>query len=360
MEITFNHFDYLRELEQQRKLFNECFPESEGTESGTKEHYFWKFHSKPGPLKSMEYAAYIGDNLVGYYAALPYYYQFQNNPLNIGMVCDVMTGVKARGKGVFAKLGIYSTTEIGKLGFGITTGYPIRPEVLPGHLKAGWHITLELPLYMSPVSFKSFLQKKNMGFISPLIDLVNNIIKGLINFIFVKKNSKIKVETHSSADILKLAELTTFFSEWQKELPISLIKDKGFLSWRLSAPGKKYEIIRLIDDGKIVGVLIAGNIEKEGIPCMGILDVSILCGYYKYSALMLNALKAICKKNKRELILIMISKYWAKKYIIKKALFIKTPFKFNLILKNLNMQGHEQSLKKPENWHVMWLDSDNL
>ena len=45
MEITFNHFDYLRELEQQRKLFNECFPETEGTESGTKEHYFWKFHS---------------------------------------------------------------------------------------------------------------------------------------------------------------------------------------------------------------------------------------------------------------------------------------------------------------------------
>jgi hypothetical protein len=276
------------------------------------------------------------------------------------MVCDVMTGVKARGMGIFTKLGAYSTNEIDKLGFGFTTGYPIRPEVLPGHLKVGWNIMLDLPLYMSLVSFKSLLLRKKMGFFTPLADLIYNIATGLNNFIFVKKNSSLLVETHSSTDSEKMAELSTFYSEWQKEIPISLIKDKDFLTWRLSAPGKKYEIIRLTDNCKIVGVLIAGYVEKEGVPCMGILDISIYSGYYKYSALMLNTLKYICKLNSRELILIMISKYWAKKYNIKQSLFIKTPFKFNLILKNLNMQAYEQSLKKTDNWHVMWLDSDNL
>lgn len=360
MEITFNHFDHSKELIQQRKLFHECFPETDGTPSGTVEHYYWKFHSKPGPLKSMEYSAYLGDNMVGYYAAIPYYYHFQNKPLNIGMVCDVMTGVKARGKGVFTKLGTYSTSEIGKVGFGITTGYPIRPEVLPGHLKAGWQIKLELPLYVSFVSFKSLLNQKKMGFITPLANILNRTITSLINLIFVKSKSNIQVEIHSSSETMKLAELSTFYSEWLKEIPIGLIKDTNFLSWRLFAPGKKYEIIRLKDEGKTVGVLIAGMVEKEGIPCMGILDISILRGYYKYSTLMLKSLKEICNINKREMILIMISKYWAKKYMLHKSIFIKSPFKFNLIVKNLNMQAFEQSLSKPESWHVMWLDSDNL
>ena len=116
MEIEFHHFDYSRELTLQRELFRECFPETIGLSLETVDHYLWKFHSKGGASKSMEYSAYLNNKLVGYYAAIPLSYKFLDKSLKVALVCDVMTGVNARGKGVFTKLGFYSTKEIENLG----------------------------------------------------------------------------------------------------------------------------------------------------------------------------------------------------------------------------------------------------
>ena len=107
MELQFSEFKYPEELDNQRELFIDCFPETIGTSLVTKEHYKWKFKSFPSGLeaKSYEYTAYIGREMIGYYAAIPYEYVIQNKIVTSAMVCDVMTGIKARGKGVFTKIG---------------------------------------------------------------------------------------------------------------------------------------------------------------------------------------------------------------------------------------------------------------
>ncbi len=360
MSIDYRKFDSKIELDVQRELFKECFPECIDSPVISKDHYNWKFHSKKGELKSAEFTANTEEGILGYYSAIPYQYRFSGKVLNAAMVCDVMTGIKARGKGIFTKLGVYSTNEFAKQGFDFTTGYPIRKEVIPGHIKAGWEINFELPLYGRFIKFNSFLKNKNLKILAPLANVILDITIGLLNFLLLPKNSKLKLETFNSDSIEAINGLSEFYLEWGKEIEISLIKDKDFLKWRLGAPDKSYYISTLKDENKIIGVLIAREVLKEGVPCMGILDIALLKTHYKYANFLTNEIIKVAKKRDIELLLIMISKNWLKKYKLKNNIFMKTPFKFYFIIKQLSTAINNKILKDEKNWHLMWIDSDDL
>ena len=165
MELSFTHFKHTENLAQQRDLFKDCFPETNGEVIQEEIHYRWKFHSFPNAVQSYEYACYSDSEMVGYYAAIPYRYKIGEKETPIGMVCDVMTSSKHRGKGIFTKMGAYSTNELAsKIPF--TMGYPIRKEVIPGHLKVGWKIPFSLPLYMKFIRLNTILNSKKYGFSS--------------------------------------------------------------------------------------------------------------------------------------------------------------------------------------------------
>lgn len=360
MNIELRKFNVEKELPAQRGLFKECFPECIGTTTISENHYNWKFHSKLGGLKSNEFIACDENDIIGYYAAIQYQYSYNGEILNAAMVCDVMTGVKARGKGVFTKLGIYSTNEFAKNGFDFTTGYPIREEVIPGHIKAGWEKYFELPLYGRFIKFNSFLSKKKLGFLAPFINVLFTFYSGFLNLLNGSSNKNLKVEITTSESLESIVGLSDFYKKWEKETTISLIKDLDFLKWRLGAPLKKYHILTLSDNDTIVGVLIAREVVKEGVPCMGIVELALLEGYHNNANILINKLIRFSKKQGAELLLVMMSRLWFKKYKLSLSSFIKTPFKFYLIIKQLNPLLNTNEMKKEENWHLMWIDSDDL
>lgn len=360
MQVKFRKFNPKRELEAQRELFIECFPECIGTTVSSINHYNWKFHSKVGPKISAEYTANSEQDMLGYYAAIPYQYRLNRDIVNAAMVCDVMTGVKARGKGIFTKLGVYSTNEFAKEGFDFTTGFPIRKEVIPGHIKAGWEIKFELPLYGKFIKFNSLLKKKRIQFLAPILNFFLSLTSKFLNQFCSSKNENLSVETLTSDKIETIVGLNDFYNEWGNELKISLIKDLDFLKWRLGAPEKSYFLSILRDQNKIVGVSISREVFKEGVPCMGILDISVLKSHHKYVGLLTNEIVKNAKKVKAELLLVMMSNYWFKNYKLKKNLFFKSPFKFYFILKKLNPNISSRILNNEENWHLMWIDSDDL
>jgi hypothetical protein len=360
MELTLKTFNHAEELTVQRELFKECFPEAIGTSVISNEHYYWKFHSKKhSSLKSKEYAAYFEKDMIGYYAAIPYTYLYNGELINSAMVCDVMTGIKARGKGVFTKLGRYSTDELKEEGFDITTGYPVRPEVIPGHLKVGWEKTIKLPIYGRFISFTGFLKSKRLGIFAPPLNFSYTAFEKLIG-LFKFSTKGYTVDSYNSKETDGIPDLQNFYYEWQKEIPISLIKDNDFIKWRLGAPEISYHILTLKHKERIVGVLIAREFDKDGIPCMGILDISMLNGFYSKSKILLDKLVEISRMNKRELILVMISSHWKKKYKLSQSFFLRTPINFYLIVKNLSNKLGANEIKNDKNWHVMWLDSDDL
>ena len=51
---------------------------------------------------------------------------------------------------------------------------------------------------------------------------------------------------------------------------------------------------------------------------------------------------------------------WAKKYNFFINGFFRTPYKFTFIINQLNQSLNPEQLFNEENWHLMWIDSDNL
>lgn len=361
MEIQFEEFKYPAELDEQRELFIQCFPENKGTPVETVEHYNWKFKSFPSVKNSYEYVAKLDNEIIGYYAAIPYKYLINDKLVKVAMVCDVMTGIKARGKGVFTKLGVYSTNRFKEEGPAFSTGYPIRPEVIPGHKKAGWEFPFQIPMYGRFLKMDTFLKSRKKSFLVPFANLAIKVYNSFVGIKFIKDKNTI-IEKYQSVQIEDIEGLDDFFSEWIRVNPIALIKNVQFLKWRLGAPEKKYEIIVIRNkiNRRIIGYTIFRSVEKEGVPCIGILDFCFLKSYSYLSKLLFTEIIKSAKKINAELILIMMMRSKARLYKLKSNGFLKTPFPFSFIIKQFDQSLDPGYLKNEENWSLMWIDSDDL
>ena len=221
-----------------------------------------------------------------------------------------MTSSKYRGKGIFTKMGNYSTGELAS-SVPFTMGYPIRKEVIPGHLKVGWKVVLELPLHIKILKINSLLAKYKAGFLAPFVNIFVYLVNAALS---LQKSGKLKCEIIDRIDEIKSTDYDLFFSSWSKDKPNFLIKSVEFLKWRLGAPGKDYKIVVFRDDSELVCMVITRFIVKEGVPSLAILDFMILPKHYKYLGFVHNQLSEFALKGKAETILTMCSRDWAKKY----------------------------------------------
>jgi hypothetical protein len=72
------------------------------------------------------------------------------------------------------------------------------------------------------------------------------------------------------------------------------------------------------------------------------------------------ALRIKAKSDGVEAIMTMMSANSAKKYQLVKHGFFKSPFVFQLIINNLSKEFTDSEIFDVENWHLMWVDSDDL
>lgn len=353
--MIFEHFEYTLNLKQQRELFKDCFPETNGETIQESAHYIWKFHSFPNEVLSWEYACYSDSEMVGYYAAIPYQYKIGEKVVSVGMVCDVMTSSKHRGKGIFTRMGTYSTKEL-SYQVPFTIGYPIRKEVIPGHLKVGWKIPFSMPLYMKFICLDSLLKSKRIGFFTP----VANVMISFYNWILKTKLNK-KYSFELSTNISEVNGYDSFAKEWSESIPNALIKDLSFAKWRYGAPARTYQFLSINNQvGKMIGFVSFRKIIKESVPSFGILDYMVLPDYKDAHGLINKVLTDCAKKAKVEAIMTMMSKTSASDYQLFNNGFFKSPYVFQLIIKNLTNEFNDEHLFNENNWHLMWVDSDDL
>lgn len=355
-KLVFESFNYKKNLAEQRELFKDSFPETNGDSIQGEDHYMWKFHSFPAKnVCSWEYACYLDNKMVGYYAAIPYVYKLGERTTSVGMVCDVMTSSHHRGKGVFTKLGRFSTGELSH-SVPITMGYPIRRAVIPGHLKVGWKIAFELPLYMRIIGSNSLMASKGLGFLSLL---VNPLLYLYNKALLMPKKIKYYCKTYSNVqDVDGYSELVT---TWMSEVDNALDKNLAFTKWRYSAPQRKYEFVGVYNDSNtLVGYAACRYVIKEEVPTLCILDFMILKSYQDCIGAAMTAIDNLAKNMGAEIIMTMMSRYSALNYKLIRNGFIRSPFKFYLIIKNLDNSLTEDVLYDEKKWHLMWVDSDDL
>lgn len=354
MSVFYRAFKKDIDLKNQRKLFFESFPETNDKSAGSMDHYLWKHHSV---LSSHEFSAIDGSNLIGYYASITFTYKLNNeSSLSVGMVCDVMTGLKSRGKGVFTSLGKYSTEQLADKSIDFTTGYPIRKEVMPGHVAAGWEVAFPLPLYVRLNAVDSICKHLRIGILTPLLNSFVKFISFPFRIGFSKKD--ISVSQVELGDLVNDPNYLKLLDQSSKNTRVYLGKSKLFMFWRFGTPDANYKIIKSTRNGVLSGYIIARATEKSGISCLGIVDLVSIDDGASSIKLMLNEL---CKYGEsHDLTLLMCNPRVYKLHKLYLCGFIKSPFKFRFIFKNLSGRVPSKILADEKNWHLTWADCDDL
>ncbi len=359
MEFGCRPFSRTADYPSQRKLFALSFPETRGTAVETDAHYAWKFEKFPAAVHSYQYVAAEPEELTGYYAAIPYEYSVDGARVPCGMVCDVMTHPERRGQGIFTRLGKFSTEQLAKEGVGFTTGYPVRPEVIPGHLKVGWKIVCRLPMYLHLAGIASLLPPA-LRFLSVLANPLLRMAQSLL----VRADKDYGVEILSRDTFLGTVatgkEYADFLAVWLAERENALVKSPEFLAWRTAAPDTDYHFLVLRHEGRMVGLAIARPTTLKQIESLAVLDFMVLTNHLCGAIALHIALGKLAISLKKDVVVCMSSLRWAELYRFSRCLYFRTPAVFSLIVKKLDDSIPDANLFTEDRWHLFWIDSDDL
>jgi Acetyltransferase (GNAT) domain len=355
--MEFARFDQAEGLAQQRELFDDAFPENRGSSIASAEHYRWKFHGAPSQPTSYEYEASENGAMLGYYAAIPYPYQLGERRLVAGMACDVMTHSKARGRGVFTELGRFSVAEMRATELSFLTGYPIRPEVMGGHLRVGWRVAFELPMYLKPLRADAILASRGASWLAPLANL------GINAYQATRRSSPrpdLTVDVGDPHELLRTPGFARFLDGWSVGVRNRLLKSADFYDWRLGAPETRYRAFLLRRGKEVIAAAIGSVATLQGIPSLALLDLMMLPGEQAALGTLYRELDSEARREGVEAIVAMISRHRAREYRLARFGFLRSPFKFKLIVHSLDDDVSYEELSAEANWHLMWIDSDDL
>ena len=342
-----------------RGLFQDCFPETAGTSLETPEHYRWKYGPGGKQAPPYEFLAREDDQPLGYYVALPFPYQVEGRPTPGGLVCDVMTHSRARGKGIFTKLGGYATDYMAHDGLPFVIGFPIRPPVIPGHLKVGWRIAFPLPVYAKLLDLRPVLASRRAG---PLGWLLQPLIAAYIGggrLTRPRWAGAICKEVEPAA-FFASAEFQAFYREWARHYPCHLIRSPEFYAWRLTPPQGSYTAIALYVGSTLAGVAIARNSRLSGFAMTNVVDFMLLPEHREKAGALHDALAQTAKQSGTAGLVIMSTPADAARWNLYRNGFVKTKIVFKLILKWLAAEPAPAAFWDEGAWHLTWLETDNL
>lgn len=345
------------ELPQQRELFDDAFPANKGTMAGSIAHFQWKFRQSPFSPTSYAYVATEDNQMLGYYAAIPYRYRIGDRDVSVGMVCDVMTHSHARRRGVFTNLGKFAIQELQAANVEFLTGYPVTWQVINGHLKVGWQVAFELPTYVKPLRANTILKSKHMTWLEP----VANAVLAAYRVLGRPHNPRgYEVKVGSAHALLGLPAVKTFLDRWSASVPNHLIKSADFYAWRLAAPGTRYLAFLVYRKGAVVAVAVGRQSRLRGIPCYALLDVMALSGERAALTTLYRRVEREACWCDAEAIVTMMSRYRAREYRLSRFGFLKSSYRFKLIIRALSAKTSTERLAREQDWHLMWIDSDDL
>jgi hypothetical protein len=96
---------------------------------------------------------------------------------DVGLVCDVFTKADFRKMGLFKRVSIHAIKREEMTDTKFLIGFPIREEVMPGHLSVGWRYIFDMPLWWALPRLGSIRNvKKNPTLRSTLFTIEPNAI----------------------------------------------------------------------------------------------------------------------------------------------------------------------------------------
>jgi hypothetical protein len=340
-------------------LFRDCFPETAGTSLETREHYLWKYGAVGKSAPAFEFGAYEDARLVGYYAALPFTYQISGSPHIAGLVCDVMTDSRMRGRGIFTMQGRYATEIMAKEGVSFVTGYPIRPSVLPGHIKVGWKVAFDLPVYFKLLDPTTLLAPRGLRFLVPVLRPLCTMYQALVRGTGLGDEGGV-CRQYAPEEFFALPEYELFQKAWSSQYEIHLVRTADFFRWRLGVPAASYRIMALYHGRELTGMAVVRNSTINNLDVTGIVDLMILSERASAASALHREVEGFARKSGTGGVVIMATHPDAARWRLYRHGFLKSPIKFKLILKWLSEAPVPAPFWQPTAWHLSWADTDNL
>jgi hypothetical protein len=338
-----------------RDLRLRAFPELVGTEAETEEFFRWKFQGRPSHV----FVASLEDGRpVGAYSAIEYKYLLRGRPVRVALVVDVLTDPSIRKQGVFTRLGQYAMDGLKAAGCDFTTGYPIRPEVLPGHLKVGWKVNHVLPLYMSPVRCEGLLPDAPRALAGRLEAVGALAARVMTRSLSTEARLDSGLEWVDTGGLLAARDYAAFLEAWQQNRAFVLGEGPDFYRWRYSAPKRSFRHLLLRSGHRLVGVISTRVMPLRGVPGLAIGDIQLLP---EAAPLLRPAWRFLWRTawNERLAVLaLMAPPALARAAGLFGLPFLRTHLHFKLITRDLNSAAPDVS--RDPDLKLMWVDTDDV
>ena len=271
------------------------------------------------------------------------------NHLNVGLVVDVMTNTALRGQGLFVRSGLEAIRRLERTNVKTVIGFPIRKEVLPGHLKVGWNVQLTMPIYVCPVG-----SAQNKRFNHRLISAFAKILRVISSPLRVSKS---QISEIAVSELLEDQNLLNFFSAGTEQKLIQIDKSKEFLDWRLNRPGVDYKVF-LCSDNSPKSVAIVRKMDLNGFQTIALLD---FCSEgAKWTRAMIRHLMDYAKDQKVDFLAISTNPTNAKRLKILQTGFVRSHKKFKVITRSIGHDLNPFTQSDESSFRMTWLDSDTV
>jgi GNAT superfamily N-acetyltransferase len=328
------------------------------------DYWKWEFvDNSSGPARVL--LADDGGKVVGHYAVVPRNWHISGLPHLGSIVVDVMTHPDYRMQGMFAKLGLQALAEAGEVGIEFSYGFPIRKEVMPGHLKIGWKHLFDIPIFAYPLKFKTVVQT----YIK--IPVISSLLAGgayAAYTVGVRPWLSITHRRPASVDEVTIRELTTFDIRfdglWQRakcQFPVMGVRDQKYLNWRYpqSHPYYTYRVLAAECGDNLLGYVILRTSELLGLKCGIVVDLLVDPDHLGVVDHLLNRALADFRADKNlDLVAAMMSRDGPYVTALQRHGFMVTPKVFWFILHSNIPQRLPQELLVPSNWYLTWGDTD--
>lgn len=291
----------------------------------------------------------LNEEILTFYGVLSRKYSCFGTPVEIGLVVDVMTHPSHRGKGLFVESGSAALSRLRRSETAGVIGFPIRNEVMPGHLKAGWKVQFEMPIYILPIGRSEVKNLKTM-LIKVLSTLFEFSTRPLRFSIFKAAKNKI-IET------ISIDALSNFYNSQKTNDLVVLDKSRNFLEWRLNRPEIEYKTFscRSVMTHTIA---ITRRMDLNGLRTLAILDFE--SDSPSHSRRLVRHLVQYSINEKIDIIALTTNKENAKRLKLLSFGFFKSHKKFKVITRNISELGDGFTLARHLNFRMTWIDSDTV
>jgi len=218
--------------------------------SSIRKKWYWQYkNSLTG--KSFVYAAWMNNEIIGYYHIITNNFIVNNKKFLIGNVQDVAVSEKFRGKGIFRKLSEFANNEVNKH-VDILYTFPNKASINTFTKYNNFKLISSLPIYLLPIKIQNIIRSKFKFF--GLENIFNLPVK---IYLKLKKDNLGKLERIVLIDEFD-DSVCNVFKKFNQLHSSYLLRDKNFLNWRYKeSPNGNFYTFALKKNNEVTAVIVA-------------------------------------------------------------------------------------------------------